>query len=97
MGDPRALKAWSLAAYESGRMREARHAAEAWALHDDTAEPRILLAKVLEGSGHRADAEAVLEEVLQTHPDSAEARHLHAKLGAPLPPADTHHAQVARR
>jgi hypothetical protein len=99
MSDAHALKAWTLAAYEAGRMREARHAAEAWALHDDTPEPRILLARVLEGSGHRADAQAVLEEVLQTHPDSNEARRLHAKLGAPLPAADTasRRSQVARR
>jgi len=99
MSDGRALKAWTMAAYEAGRMREARHAAEAWALHDDTAEPRIFLAKVLDGMGHRADAQAVLEEVLQAHPDSNEARRLHAKLGAPLPAADTsaRRAQVARR
>jgi serine/threonine protein kinase len=99
MSDGRALKAWTMAAYEAGRMREARHAAEAWALHDDTAEPRIFLAKVLDGMGHRTDAQAVLEEVLQAHPDSNEARRLHAKLGAPLPAADTsaRRAQVARR
>jgi serine/threonine-protein kinase len=99
MSDVRALKAWTMAAYEAGRMREARHAAEAWALHDDTPEPRVVLARVLDATGHRADAQAVLEEVLQSHPDSNEARRLHAKLGAPLPAADTeaHRAQVARR
>ena len=99
MSDAHALKAWTLAAFDAGRTREARHAAEAWTLHDDTPEPRIYLAKILDASGRRADAEAVLEEVLQTHPDSNEARRLHAKLGIPLPPADTasRRSQVARR
>ena len=61
MSDARALKSWATAAYESGHPREARHAAEAWALHDDSPEPRIFLAKVLEAGGHHADAQAVLE------------------------------------
>jgi hypothetical protein len=95
----RTLRAWTMAALDAGRSREARRAAETWALHDDTPEPRIVLAKVLDAGGHRPDAMAVLEEVLQTHPESNEARRLHAKLGPPLPPADTeaHRTQVARR
>jgi hypothetical protein len=49
----------------------------------------VFLASVLDQSGKRQEARAVLEEVLETHPDSEPARKLHAKLGAPLPPLDT--------
>ncbi len=98
LSDARALKAWAAAAMDAGRPREARKAAEVWALHDDTAEPRIVLAEALDASGHRGDARAVLEEILEIHPDCNEARRMHARLGAPLPPAESaHKEQVARR
>lgn len=81
-----ALKAWAVLAMRAGELRDARRAANLWALHDGSPEPRIFLATVLEGSGHRSDARAVLEEVLEIHPNSSEARRLHARWGAPLPP-----------
>jgi serine/threonine-protein kinase len=93
MSDARALKAWATAAYRAGELREARRAAEVWTLHDGTAEPRVFLATVLEASGRRSEAKAVLEEWLQLHPDSSDARQMHARLGAPI--AGT--KQVARR
>jgi hypothetical protein len=95
--DPHALKGWATAAYRAGAMREARRAADAWALHDGTVEPRLFLATVLDATGHRADARAVLEEWLQIHPDSSDARRMHARLGAPLPPAEGSHKSLANR
>ena len=98
MSDGRALKTWATAAYRAGELREARRAADAWALHDGTVEPRLFLATVLEGSNRRGDAKAVLEEWLQLHPDSSEARLLHARLGAPLGPSEaTRKSQTAHR
>jgi tetratricopeptide (TPR) repeat protein len=87
--DARALQAWANAAFKAGDYREAKRATEAWSLKDGTPEPRIFLATVLDALGRRADARAVLEEVLDLHPDSAEARKLHAHFGAPLPSLDT--------
>jgi hypothetical protein len=87
--DPHALKVWATAAYRAGALREARRAADVWALHDGTAEPRLFLANVLDAGGHRGDAKAVLEEWLEIHPESVEARRMHARLGAALPPPET--------
>ena len=87
--DARALQAWANAAFKAGDYREAKRATEAWSLKDGAPEPRIFLATVLDALGRRADARAVLEEVLDLHPDSAEARKLHAHFGAPLPSLDT--------
>ncbi|MGH7327390.1 MAG: protein kinase domain-containing protein, partial [Polyangiaceae bacterium] len=87
--DSRVLQAWANAAFKAGDYREAKRATEAWSLKDGTPEPRIFLATVLDALGRRADARAVLEEVLDLHPDSAEARKLHAHFGAPLPSLDT--------
>jgi serine/threonine-protein kinase len=83
--DPRKLKAWAHAARSAGDLREARRAADAWALHDGTAEPKVFLAQVLDQMGKRIEARAVLEEVLDKYPDASDARRLHAKLGATLP------------
>ena len=44
-GDARALKAWAVAAYRAGALREARRAADAWILLESTPEPHILLAE----------------------------------------------------
>jgi len=97
--DPKALHAWVRAAMRAGELREARRAADTWILHDTTPEPRVVLANVLDASGKRGEARAVLEAVLESHPDYEPARKLHAKLGAPLPPPDTaaHRSQVAER
>lgn len=82
--DPRRLKAWAQAARAAGKLREARRAADAWSLHDGTPDPKVFLAGVLDQLGKRAEARAVLEEVLAKYPDADAARRLHAKLGAPL-------------
>jgi serine/threonine-protein kinase len=95
MSDARALRGWAHAAYRAGELREARRAAEVWSLHDGTSEPRVFLATVLDASGRREAAKAVLEEWLQLHPDSDSARAMHARLGAPIP-SDAK-KQIARR
>jgi serine/threonine protein kinase len=96
--DARALRAWANAAVRAGDYRDARRAVDTWILHDSSPEPRVALANVLEQSGKRIEARAVLEEILETHPDNDAARRLHAKLGSPLPPPDTQlrRGQVAR-
>jgi hypothetical protein len=96
--DPQALKVWATAALRAGALREARRAGDVWALHDDSAEPRLFLANVLDAGGHRADAKAMLEEWIELHPDSQEARRLHARLSAELPaPENASHKSVAKR
>jgi serine/threonine protein kinase len=97
-GELRLLRAWANAAVRAGDLRDARRAVDTWILHDSTPEPRVFLATVLDASGRHQEARAVLEEILETHPDSDAARRLHAKLGAPLPPPDTaqRRGQVAK-
>jgi Flp pilus assembly protein TadD len=85
--DPRALKAWATAAMRAGETREARRAAEAWAVHDSGAEPRLFLAGALEHAGRKREARAVLEEWLANHPDSADAKRMVSHLGAAPEPA----------
>jgi serine/threonine-protein kinase len=97
-GDVRALKAWAVAAYRAGALREARRATDAWILIESTPEPHILLAEILDGMGHRGEAKQVLAEVLESHPESTQARKLAARYGAPTQAADpTQKSQVARR
>ena len=79
-GDPRALESWTRSALHAGDLREARRAAAAWALHDGTVEPRLAMSEILEASGRRTDARAVLQEWLETHPDSVDARGALARL-----------------
>jgi hypothetical protein len=71
---PRALDAWARAALRAGELREAHRAASAWALHDGTVEPRLVMADVLDASGRRGEATALLAEWLESHPDAADAR-----------------------
>jgi hypothetical protein len=99
MGDARALKAWALAAYKAGALREARRAADTWILVESTPEPHILLAEIMDAMGHRGEARAVLAEVLDSHPDSIQARRLAARYGAPsnAPETSAQKSQVARR
>ena len=66
----------------AGETREARRAAETWAVHDASAEPRLFLASALESSGRKREARAVLEEWLANHPDSTDAKRMLARLGA---------------
>jgi len=82
-GSAKALKAWAIAAKEAHSPKEARRAAEAWALHDKGVEPRIFLADLMESSGKKNDARAVLEEWLAFHPDSKEAKRALGKMGGP--------------
>jgi len=85
--DPRALRALAHAALRAGELREARRAAESWAVHDTGAEPRLFLAQTLEASGRRREARAVLDEWLSNHPDSAEAKRMRDHLGSTPEPA----------
>jgi len=78
--DPKPLKAWALAASRAGALREARHAGEAWALRDDSSEPRVFLASVLEATGHHGDAKAILAQWLELHPDAGDVRKKQARL-----------------
>jgi hypothetical protein len=78
--DPHALKAWALAASRAGALREARHAGEAWSLRDDSSEPRLFLASVLDATGHHGDARTILAQWLELHPDASDARKMQARL-----------------
>ena len=69
-----ALDAWARAALAAGELREAHHAASAWALRDGTVEPRLVMADILDASGRRPEAAALLTEWVQAHPDAADAR-----------------------
>jgi serine/threonine-protein kinase len=85
--DAHALKAWAVAAMHAGETREARRAAEAWAIHDSSAEPRLFLAGALESSGRKREARAVLEEWLANHPDASDAKRMLSRLGGAAEPA----------
>jgi hypothetical protein len=85
--DPKALKGLATAALAAGETREARRAAEAWAVHDSGAEARLFLATVLEASGRKREARAVLDEWLTNHPGSKEAKRMRERLGASPEPA----------
>ena len=86
--DRRALKTWATAALRAGAMREARRAGEAWALKDDGVEPRLFLASVLEATGHRSEAKAILAQWIDLHPDSPEAKKVQAHLEQTSPRAE---------
>ncbi len=88
--DAQALKAWATAALQAGELREARRAAESWAVHDPSAEPRLFLAATLDASNRKREARAVLEEWLANHPDSHEAKRMLSRLGAAPEPAIKH-------
>jgi hypothetical protein len=68
------LATWARAGLHAGELREARRAASAWLLRDGTVEPRVFMAEVLDASGRHGEARTVLQEWLETHPDSADAR-----------------------
>ncbi|HEY5147259.1 MAG TPA: protein kinase, partial [Polyangiaceae bacterium] len=72
--NPRALDAWARAAFRAGELREAYRATSAWALHDGTVEPRLVMADVLDASGRRPEATALLTEWLESHPDAADVQ-----------------------
>lgn len=84
--DPRALRAWARAAFRAHETREAQKAAREWAAHDGSPEPRLFLATVLEASGRRTEAKAVLDDLLAKHPDSSDARRMRARLGGERKP-----------
>ena len=68
------LEAWTRAAVRAGDLREAHRAASAWALHDGTAEPRLAMADILDATGRRAEATALLQEWIEAHPDATDVR-----------------------
>jgi serine/threonine-protein kinase len=73
-GSAAALDAWARAALRAGELREAHRAANAWTSRDGTVEPRLVMAEILDASGRRQEATALLTEWLQSHPDAQEAR-----------------------
>jgi hypothetical protein len=79
-GNPGALDAWARAALRAGELREAHRVAMAWASRDSTVEPRLVMAEVLDASGRRPEATALLTEWLQAHPDSPDAAEARATL-----------------
>ncbi len=79
-GNPAALEAWARAALRAGELREAHRAAMAWASRDSTVEPRLVMADVLDGSGRRPEATALLTEWLEVHPDAPDAGDARAAL-----------------
>jgi serine/threonine-protein kinase len=91
-GSPRLLEAWTRAAMRAGDLREAHRAASAWVLHDGTAEPRMAMAEVLEASGRKPEATALLQEWLEGHPDAADVRAELARIESGAGPRE-----VARR
>ena len=95
--DPRALRAWATAALAAGEPREARRAAEAWATHDSSVEPRLMLAAALDSSGRHHEARTVLEDWIGTHPDATEAKKLLARLGSSPTPAIKSKTRTYRR
>jgi eukaryotic-like serine/threonine-protein kinase len=71
---PAALDAWARAALRAGELREAHRAVAAWVSRDGSVEPRLVMADVLDASGRRPEATALLTEWLEAHPDAADAR-----------------------
>jgi serine/threonine-protein kinase len=91
-GDPRALETWTRSALRAGELREARRAAASWALHDGTVEPRLAQAEILDASGRRTEARTILQEWLESHPESSDARTALARISA-----DVGTSSIARR
>ena len=83
--DAKVLRAWAMAALSAGETREARRAAEAWSAHDNSAEPRLVLAAAYEAANRHREARAVLEEWLANHPDTPEARKMLQRIGGGEP------------
>jgi eukaryotic-like serine/threonine-protein kinase len=73
-GSAAALDAWARAALRAGDLREAHRAASAWTSRDGTVEPRLVMAEILDASGRRQEATALLTEWLEGHPDALDAR-----------------------
>jgi serine/threonine-protein kinase len=79
--DPHGLRLWAIAAEHAGERAEARRAADAWSKAEPTSEPRIFLATLLDESGRHTEARAVLEDWLDDHPESTDARRLYNRMG----------------
>jgi serine/threonine-protein kinase len=84
-GDVRKLRAWAQAARAAGDLREARRAADAWALRDGSPDPKLFLAQLQEKQGHKAEAKQILAELLEKYPDHEDARKMQARLGGAVP------------
>jgi serine/threonine-protein kinase len=95
--DAKALRAWAMAALSAGETREARRAAEAWSVHENGAEPRLVLAAAFEAANRHHEARAVLEEWLQNHPDTPEARKMLQRIGGGEPAVKHKHPGATTR
>ena len=51
--DPRVLRTWANAAYRAGALKEARRAADAWALAEDGPELHAFRGKLLDATGRK--------------------------------------------
>ena len=74
--DARVLRAWAESAAAAREWSEAIEATESWALADFSVEPRLYLARMLAYAGRRRAALRILENVIEAHPESDEARAL---------------------
>ena len=74
--DARVLRAWAESAAAARDWGEAIEAAESWALADASVEPRLYVARMLVYAGRRRAAIRILENVIEAHPESDEARAL---------------------
>ncbi len=93
--DARALEAWARAAWRAGELLEAQRAAAAWSLRQRTVDARLLIAEVLDASGRRAEAKAILADWVEAHPDAESARAAWARLSGAG--ADGAPREIARR
>lgn len=95
--DPKALRAWTRAALRNKEYGEAKEAAELWLARDGSAEPRIVLANVLDRGGKRPEAKMLLELYVKKHPQSTEAKRALGRLGGSADPANTQPSAAPRQ
>src|SRR5258708_19633858 len=94
--DSRVQRAWAESAAAARDWKEAVDASESWALLDNTVEPRLYLARMLVYSGRRKAAIRILENVIEAHPESDEARALLRDYRGGEHPAPVSSARVER-
>lgn len=79
--EPRAVRAWSLAAAQMKAWGEAARTARRWAAIDKGLEAQVHLARMERAVGRRDEAVALLKRIVRKHPDATEARDMLAALG----------------
>jgi len=94
--DSRVQRAWAESAAAARDWKEAVDASETWALLDNTVEPRLYLARMLVYSGRRKAAIRILENVIEAHPESDEARALLRDYRGDEPPSQPSTARAER-